>query len=126
MEGPISCCSFILLVIFGICAVRLSQSENMAQNRHVAKCAAIRFVSLRLSSLKGILGSHTVCISNLDLKGEVFFWVLHLTGMLLFFFFFILIFSMSNNHFTLEGFYLFIYLSVCLCSDYAELNLRGS
>lgn len=48
--------------------------------------AAIRFVSLRLPSLKGILGSHTVCISNLDLTGEVFFWILHLKGMFFFFF----------------------------------------
>lgn len=49
------------------------------------KCAAIRFVSLRLPSLKGILGSHTVCISNLDLTEEVFFWILHHKGMLLIF-----------------------------------------
>lgn len=140
MEGPISCCSFILFVIFGNCTVRLPQSENVAQNMHVAmhlcsssvgktwhgqaliKCAAIRFVSLRLPSLKGILGSHTVCISNLDLTGEVFFWILHLKGTVLIFKPCTkAIFSMSNFHFILEGMCLSVHLSV-----YAEVNLRGS
>lgn len=98
-----------------LCICAAPQWGKTWHGQALIKCTAIRFVSLRLPSMKGILISHTVCISNLDLTGEVFFWILHLKGM-------VPIFKPctersvpSLSFLSLSFLFMSVHLPVCLC-----------